>query len=59
METLIRLLNPIWVCTVCICHFVSHFGVRNFRAFAILVSNEVFMDVYDGQSFHHSNELHW
>ena len=21
----------IWVCTVCICHFVNNFGVQNFR----------------------------
>ena len=26
----------IWVHTVCICHFVRHFGVRNFRAFTIM-----------------------
>ena len=25
----------IWVCTVCICHCVSHIGVWNFRTFAI------------------------
>ena len=34
MQTLIRLLlwsSLIWVCTVCICHFVSHLGVRNFK----------------------------
>ena len=26
----------IWVCTVCICHFVRNFGVSNFRAFTVL-----------------------
>ena len=26
----------IWVCTVCIFHFVRLFGVRNFRIFTIL-----------------------
>ena len=24
-----------WVCTVCICHFVRHFGVRNFMTFTV------------------------
>ena len=26
------------VCTVCICHFVSHFGVRIFRTFTVIHS---------------------
>ena len=26
---------PSGVCTVCICHFVRHFGVQNFRTFTI------------------------
>ena len=25
----------IWVCTVCICHFVGNFGVQKFRTFTI------------------------
>ena len=25
----------IWICTVCLCHFVRHFGVRNFRTFIV------------------------
>ena len=25
----------VWVCTVCTCHFVSHFGVWNFRTFTV------------------------
>ena len=27
------IISLIWVCTVCICHFVRPFGVRNFRMF--------------------------
>ena len=29
--------NLIWVCTVCICHFVWHFDIRNFRTFIVLI----------------------
>ena len=25
----------IWIGSVCICHFVRHFGVRNFRTFTV------------------------
>ena len=25
----------IWVCTVCICHFIRNFGVRIFRTFTV------------------------
>ena len=28
----------IWVCTVCICHFVRHFGVGNFWTFTVIWS---------------------
>ena len=27
--------NLIWVCTVCICHFVRNFGVQTFRTFTV------------------------
>ena len=27
----------IGVCSVCICHFVRHFGVRNFRIFTVKI----------------------
>ena len=27
----------IWVCTVCICHFVRHFGVQNFKTFTVVI----------------------
>ena len=29
----------IWVCTVCTCHFVRNFDVRNFRTFIVPSSN--------------------
>ena len=27
--------DQIWVCTICIWHFVRNFGVQNFRTFTI------------------------
>ena len=27
----------IWVYTVCLCHFIRYFGVRNFRTFSVHV----------------------
>ena len=30
-------MSLIWVCTVCICHFVRHFGVRNLWTFTVVV----------------------
>ena len=27
----------IWACTVCICHFIRHFGEQNFRTFTVLI----------------------
>ena len=36
VQTLIRWSSLIWVCTVCIFHFVRNFCVRNFRIFTVL-----------------------
>ena len=38
----------IWVCTVCICHFLRHFGVPNFRTFTLVIfSAHMLLSVVD------------
>ena len=32
----------IWACTVCICIFVRHFGVWNFKTFTVVKNNDIF-----------------